>query len=106
MSIEVEISLKIPSLTVKSPSAPDRRIDNGSVRFAKRIQVDAVPKPGDWLPLSTSGADPFECTVSRADWDEQKNVFVVACAYGRRSITHEEYTALVNDPEWATRQLP
>lgn len=106
MSIEVEVTLRVPSLTIKSSGNPDRRIDNGSIRFSKRITVETVPKSGESLQLSTHVGDPFECTVTRLDWSDDKNLFVVACAYGRRSITPEEYDALMNDPDWATKQLP
>jgi hypothetical protein len=105
MPIEVEVNLKIPSLTVHSPGKPDQRIDNSSVRFSRRITVEAVPKPGDWLPLSTRFADPFECTVTRVDWNDEKNLFVVSCTYSRRSITGGEHDALLTDPDWATKQL-
>ncbi len=106
MPIDVEVTLKIPSLTIRSAGKEDQRIDNGSVRFSKRISVDAIPKPGDWLPLSTRFGEPFECTVTRSDWSEDKNLFVVSCNYGRRSITSAEYEALLTDPDWATKQLP
>ena len=106
MPIDIEVNLKIPGLTVRSAAKPDQKIDNGSVRFSKRITVEAVPKPGDWLPLATRFGDPFECTVMRADWSEEKNLFVVSCAYSRRSITADEYNALLTDADWATKQLP
>ena len=106
MPIDAEVNLKIPSLTIRSAGKPDQRIDNGAVRFSKRITVDAVPKAGDWLSLSTKFGEPFECTVMRSDWSEEKNLFIVSCAYGRRSITSEEYEGLMNDPAWATKQLP
>jgi len=106
MAIDVEVNLRVPSLVVRAAGKPDQRIDNGSLRFAKRIPVEAIPKPGDWLPVSTRGGEPWECTVTRCDWSEEKNLFVVSCAYGRRSITPEEYDALLNDPDWTTKQLP
>jgi hypothetical protein len=106
MPIEVEVSLRIPSLTFRSPDKPDQKIDNGSIRFSKRIQVEAIPKAGDWLSLTTRSGEPFECTVTRSDWSEDKNVFVVSCTYSRRSITPAEHEALLNDPDWATKQLP
>ena len=107
MPIDVEVNLKVPSLTVRVPGKPEpQRIDNGSVRFTKRTTVEAIPKPGDWLPLSTRFGEPFDCTVTRAEWDEEKNIFIVSCSYARRSITADEHTALLNDSDWATKQLP
>jgi hypothetical protein len=106
MPIEIEVNLRIPSLTLKSAGTKDVRVDNSSVRFSKRVSVDGVPKPGDRLALSTRSGPPFECTVSRSDWHEEKSVFVVSCAYGRRSITAEEHNALLSDPDWSSQQLP
>src|SRR6266403_5820907 len=82
VAIDVEVNLKIPSLTIRSVGKPDQKIDNGAVRFSKRIAVDSVPKPRDWLSLSTQFGDPFECTVTRSDWNEEKNLFIVSSAYG------------------------
>jgi len=106
MSITVEANLRIPSVTIKSVDAPARRIDNGSVRFIKRIEVDAVPKPGSKLPLSTSSGGPFDATVTRVEWSEGKNLFVVSCTYERRSMTPADYDCLITDPAWVVNQLP
>jgi len=106
MPIEVEVSMKVPSLTVRSPGKPDQRIDNSNVRFSKRIFVEAIPKAGEWLQLSSMHGEPFECTVTRSDWHEEKNIFIVACSFSRRSITPAEHDALLHDPEWATKLLP
>jgi len=106
MPIEVEVNLKIPSLTVRSAANAQMRIDNGSVRFSKRVTVEAIPKAGDRMMLSTRSTPSFECTVTRSDWSEEKNLFVVSCSYARRSITSEEHDALLSDPDWSARQLP
>jgi hypothetical protein len=103
--IVVEVNLRVPSLIIRSPDTPDRKVDNSSVRFHKRITVASIPKPGEGLLLSTQGHS-FECIVSRADWNEGKNLFVVACTLSRRSITPSEFETLLTDPEWATTQLP
>jgi hypothetical protein len=106
MPIAVEVNLRIPSLTVTVPGKNPQRIDNGSVRFSKRIDVEAVPKPGNSLSLTTRFGEPFVGTVVRSDWSDDKNLFVVSCVYGRRSITEAEYTALMTDVDWTTKQLP
>ena len=106
MPIDVEVNVKIPSLTIRSSGAADQKIDNSAVRFMKRITVEAIPKPGDRLLLSAQSREPFESTVTRADWNEEKSIFIVSCAFSRRSITAEEQNALLNDPDWATKQLP
>jgi hypothetical protein len=106
MPTEIEINLRVPTLTVKVPNEPDRRIDNSAVRFTKRIEVPALPKPGESLLLSTNGGQTtFECTVTRSDWHEEKALFVVACTYAKRSLPVDTYSALVNDTDWTMKQL-
>jgi hypothetical protein len=106
MPITVEANLKIPSITIKSSDEPVRRIDNGGVRFIKRIAVDAVPKLGDKLPLSTGSGGFFDATVTRVEWNESKDLFVVSCTYERRSMTAADYHSLITDPTWVVNQLP
>ena len=105
MPIDVEVNLKVPSLTVSSPGKPDQRVDNSYTRFTKRIAVESIPKTGDALQLSTKFGEPFECTVTRADWHDDKNMFVVSCSFARRSISAAEHTALLTDPEWVSKPL-
>ena len=105
MSIEVEVNLRIPTLTIRSPHEPDRRIDNSIGRFPKLIQVPAIAKPGAPLQLSVSTGETLDCTVTRADWHEQQERFVVSCTYAKKSITPELYTALINDENWKTKTL-
>jgi hypothetical protein len=106
MPTEIEVNLRVPTLTVKTPNEPDRRIDNSTVRFLKRIEVPALPKPGELLSLTTNaGQTAFECTVTRSDWHEEKALFVVACTYAKRSLPVETYSALVNDTDWTMKQL-
>jgi hypothetical protein len=103
---EIEVNMRVPTLTVRSPNEADKRIDNSAVRFTRRIQVPALPKPGDVLSLSTAGGSAtFDCTVTRSDWHEEKALFVVACTYAKRSLTIDTYSALVNDNEWTMKQL-
>ena len=87
MAIDVEVNVKIPRVTVRSPHQADKIIDNSSVRFSKRIKVPAIPKPGASLQLTTSSSEAFECTVTRADWNEERALFVLSCSYSKRSIS-------------------
>ena len=80
-------------------------IDNSSVRFKKLITVPAIPKAGESLQLTTRSGKPFEVKVTRADWSEDRSLFVVACQYANRSILAEDYAALVNDPDWQMKPL-
>jgi len=102
---QVEINLKVPSLTIRASDKPDQRVDNRHIRFTKRITVETVPTAGDWLELSMHG-ESFHCTVQRKDWHEEKNLFVVECVFGRRTITEAELEGFMSDPDWATKQLP
>ena len=105
MSIEVEANLRIPGLTIRSSSEPDKIINNSSVRFTTLIQVPAIPKPGTPLVLSTSAGHTLESTVTRADWNEERSLFVVSCTYSKRSISVDEYNSLMNDGGWTMKQL-
>jgi hypothetical protein len=104
--VDVEVNMRIPSLTVRSPGERDTRIDNAAVRFTRRTSVPAIPKPGDSLVLATNkGETTFECTVTRAEWHEEKALFVVSCSYSKRSVSMEMYNALVADTDWTMKPL-
>ena len=105
MAIEVEVNMKIPTLTLRSSTENDRKVDNKLVRFTKLIQVPVIPKPGDSLQLTTEPDSEFACTVTRAEWHEQKAMFVVSCSYAKRSISSEDYHALVLDTGWRMKDL-
>ena len=106
MAHTVEISLRIPSLRVRKEGtdAPET-IANGDIRFSTHVDLESVPKPGTILSLPVSSADAFECEVVRSDWHDDKNAFVVACRYAKRSISQADYQALLNAPEWQARTL-
>lgn len=106
MAQTVEISLRIPSLRVRQEGKEDpQTISNGDVRFRKRVELETIPKPGTVLEMVAGSGPPFPCDVTRSDWHESKNCFVVACRYSRRSITPDEYQTLLNDPEWRADAL-
>jgi len=106
MPIEIEVNMKVPTLTVRLPNEPVKRIDNTFVRFGRRITTPALPKPGDSLAL-TAGANNLEfgCTVTRTEWHEEKELFVVSCTFSKRTLPFELYTALFDDPDWTTKQI-
>ena len=106
MPIDVEINLRIPRLTIKSASAPDKVIDNSVVRFTRLAQVPSIPKAGDPLQLAARvQGDMIDCIVTRADWSEEKERFIVSCNYSKKSIAAADYEALVNDAEWTMKPL-
>jgi hypothetical protein len=106
MPQSVEISLRIPSVRVKREDRDDlETINNSDVRFSKSIEVASIPKPGTALTMSISSGETFECEVVRSDWHHDKNMFVVACRYSKRSIPVAEYHALMNASDWQVRML-
>jgi hypothetical protein len=80
-------------------------IDHSSMRFRKVITVPKVPRVGDVLELTTSSGRLLRATVSRADLDEPRALFVLSCQYAERSISADDYAALADDPEWELKHL-
>jgi len=105
MPMEVEISLRVPNMKVRALDEHGYPIDHSAVRFKKMIEVPSIPKPGDNLSLTTRSGGTFASKVVRADWNEGRNLFVVACQYANRSITADEYAALIQDPDWEMKPL-
>ena len=106
MSQTVEISLRIPSLRVKREDKDDlQTINNSDVRFSKSIEVETIHKAGTVLTMSISSGQTFDCEVIRSDWHHDKNMFVIACKYSRRSISQVEHQALMDASDWQVRML-
>jgi len=102
----VEISLRIPSLRIRREDTDAlETINNSDVRFSKQIELDSIPKPGAVLVMAMSSGETFECQVVRSDWYHDKNKFVIACRYSKRSMSHAEYQALSNSSDWQVRAL-
>jgi hypothetical protein len=105
VATEIEVNMRVPSLTLKTAEEPKKRIDNSQIRFLKRVTVPALPKPGAVLPLTLGDGRPFDFTVTRTDWNEEKGLFVASGNYANRSIPEEMYNALINDAEWTMKPL-
>jgi len=104
--IDVEINLRIPRLTIRSANAPDKVIDNSLVRFTRLAQVPVIPKAGEPLQLAARvEGDAIDCVVTRSDWSEDKERFIVSCNYSKKSIAAADYEALVNDSDWTQKSL-
>jgi hypothetical protein len=104
--IDVEVNLRIPRLTIRSANAPDKVIDNSVVRFTRLAQVPAIPKAGEPLQLAARvPGETIDCVVTRADWSEEKSLFIVSCNYSKKSIPAADYEALVNDADWTMKPL-
>ena len=104
-SIEVEVNLRIPRMKVPSLDEKGYPIDNSMIRFTKMITVPAIPKPGAMLQLTRSDGGTFDCEVTRADWNDDRSLFILACKYSKRSISAEECAALLSDSEWQMKPL-
>lgn len=102
----LEISLRIPSLRVRreGKDAPET-IANNDVRFVKLVELERPPKPGDVLTMTVGSEGSFQCEVVRSDWHHEKNMFVTACRYAKRSISEAEYRALIDASDWHVRPL-
>ena len=106
MSQTVEISLRIPSLRVKREGTDTpETINNSDVRVGKQTEIESIPKPGVVLTMATSADGSFECEVLRSDWHHDKNMFVIACRYSKRSVSAADYQALMNSSDWSVRAL-
>jgi hypothetical protein len=106
MAQTVEISLRIPSLRVRREGKEAlETIANSDVRFSKQIELQTIPKPGDVLHMTVSSGGTFDCDVVRSDWHHEKNMFVIACRYSKRSISPAEYQALMDSSDWQLRVL-
>ena len=106
MSQTVEISLRIPSLRVRKEDTDTlETINNSDVRFCKHIEIESIPKAGVMLTMAIGAGENFECEVIRSDWHHDKNMFVIACRYSKRSVTAADYHALMNSSDWKVRAL-
>jgi hypothetical protein len=107
MTHTLEISLRIPSLRVRGRDGTEgpKTIANNDVRFIKHVELDKIPKPGDVLTMVVGSGGSFQCEVLRSDWHHEKNMFVTACRYSKRSISEAEYQALLDASDWQMRAL-
>jgi hypothetical protein len=105
MSKPIEVSLRIPNTKVRALDENGYPIDHASVRFRRVIEVEAIPKAGEPLQLPTGSGRMLPASVVRADWHDDRAMFVVACQYANRSLVAEDYAALLADPEWRMTPL-
>ena len=103
--MEVVINLRIPRVKTPVKDGSGYPIDNGSVRYLRRLTLPELPKPGTMLRLDTAAGQTLDCEVARSEWDDRENLFIVYGRYAKRSIPPEEYHALVEDPAWEMRPL-
>jgi hypothetical protein len=101
----VEVRLRVPNMKVRALDENGYPIDHSSMRFRKVVDVPKIPKPEEMLELSTQSGRVVQAKVVRADWNEDRGLFVLSCQYVNRSITAEEYGALASDPDWQLKHL-
>ena len=105
MSKQVEVRLRVPNMKVRALDGNGYPIDHSSVRFRKVIELPSIPKAEEMLDLTTISGRALSARVVRVDWNEGRGLFVLSCQYANRSITLEEYRALVEDPDWQLKHL-
>ena len=105
MSMPVEVRLRVPNMKVRALDDNGYPIDHSSMRFRKVVEVPKIPKPDEMLDLATQSGRVVQARVVRADWNEDRGLFVLSCQYVNRSITPDEYGALASDPEWQLKHL-
>jgi hypothetical protein len=101
----VEVRLRVPNMKARALDENGYPIDHASMRFRKVIEVPKIPKPEEMLDLATSSGRTLQARVVRADWNEGRGLFVLSCQFANRSITADEYGALVSDPDWQLKHL-
>ncbi len=101
----VEVRLRVPNMKVRVLDENGYPLDHSSMRFRKVLEVAKIPKPDEMLELTTTSGRMLQAKVVRADWNEDRGLFVLSCQYVNRSITAEEYGALASDPEWQLKHL-
>jgi hypothetical protein len=106
MEMDVEIELRIPTLTVDTEDHTPRKVDNTHVRFRKVMHVPAFPPTGSTIQVTAGNDLKFDCTILRSDWHDEKQLFVLACKYPKQRIIQSDYETLLNDPEWHRQELP
>ena len=103
--MRAEVRLRVPNMKDRVKNAEGYPIDHSEMRFRKIIEIEAFPRPGDRLELTTRSGRVVHATVVRADLDEPRQLFILACQYAQRVITRDEYDALATDPDWRLHHL-
>jgi hypothetical protein len=103
--MQVEVRLRVPNMKERVLDLNGYPIDHSSMRFRKVMDVPKIPKPADTLELQTRAGRTLLAKVSRADWNEERGLFVLSCQYANRSISPEEYGVLASDPDWELKHL-
>jgi hypothetical protein len=103
--MRAEVRLRVPNMKVRALDPNGYPIDHSAIRFRKVIEIPKFPHAGDSLELPTSSGRTLRATVTHADLDESRQLFVLSCQYAERSISADDYAALSNDPEWELKHL-
>jgi hypothetical protein len=104
VTICLDVNLRLPNITVGGRDDGLTRITNAESRFWKAMEVATLPKVGDNLELSCRSYE-FQAVVKRVDWHDDRDRFVVACHYAKRSMTAAMFESFRADPDWTMRPL-
>jgi len=102
--MQVEVRLRVPNMKVRALDENGYPIDHSQFRFRKLLEVPKIPKAEEPIELETR-TGLIQARVVRADWNEDRGLFIVSCQYSNRSITAEEYGRLLEDPDWTLKHL-
>ena len=75
----VEVRLRVPNMKVRALDDNGYPIDHSSMRFRKVVEVPKIPKPDEMLDLTTQSGRVLQARVVRADWNEDRGLFVLSC---------------------------
>jgi hypothetical protein len=103
--MRAEVRLRVPNMKDRVKNAEGYPIDHSEMRFRKIIEIPSFPHQGDRLELTTRSGRVLRASVVRADLDETRQLFVLACQYAERVITRDDYDALASDPDWTLNHL-
>jgi hypothetical protein len=103
--MRAEVRLRVPNMKVRALDPNGYPIDHSSMRFRKVIEIPRFPHAGDVLELTTSAGRTLRATVTHAELDEPRSLFVLSCQYASKTISPDDYAALSNDPEWQLKHL-
>ena len=102
--MQVDVRLRVPNMKVRALDENGYPIDHSQFRFRKLLEVPKSPRPRT-RSSSRPGPASIQARVVRADWNENRGLFIVSCQYYNRSITAEEYGRPVEDPDWTLKHL-
>lgn len=103
--MRAEVRLRVPNMKERAKDGAGYPIDHAETRFRKIIEIPTFVRAGEDIELTTRSGRVLQAKVVRADLDEARELFVLACQYASRTIAPDVYAALVDDPDWQLKHL-